>query len=246
MADIRSRLSGKGTAFGTWLAIDSPVSAEIVAKAGYDFVIIDTQHGGISLDHVLPLLQIFDAHDVPALVRVEWLEPSRMMRVVDLGAAGVIVPMVSTPEQARLAAEAIRYPPKGFRSFGPVRNYYAADGSNAEPLCLVMVETAEALGNLDAIASTPGVDGILVGPVDLALSLGLGLSFEMQPRIFEAMDAVVAACRKHDILSASAGLGIPNALELKDHGVQLVAVNSDNQMIRRAAAEDIAQLKGRA
>jgi len=243
MDSIRVKLAEGGSIFGTWIGLANTISAEIIGQAGYDFVISDTQHGGISPGDLLPLLQVFDFKNTPALVRVNWTDPAQIMRALDLGAAGVVVPMVSNARQARIAAEAVRYPPGGIRSFGQVRSYYSSEGAVADPICLVMVETAEAMENLDAIASTPGVDGILVGPVDLALSLGLGPALVMPPEVFIAMDRVVAACRRHNIISASASLGLGNARELMNRGVQMIVNGADSLFIRAGAAADIKEMR---
>jgi 4-hydroxy-2-oxoheptanedioate aldolase len=246
MNDIRAKMEKQPAAFGAWVAIDSTVSAEMMATAGYDFVIVDTQHGSISIDGALPMLQLFDAHCVPALVRIDAINPAKIMRVLDLGASGVIVPMVSTPEQARTVAAAARYPPRGCRSFGPVRHFYSAEGVVDDPLCFVMVETAEALRNLDAIASTPDLDGVLVGPLDLALSLGLDLATAVRvpPIVIEAIDQVVAVCKRHNILSACPGFSLANAQELLKRGVQLITVSSDLQFIRRGTSADLEECRG--
>jgi len=167
----------------------------------------------------------------------------QIMRAMDLGALGVIVPMVSTGEQARIAAQATRYPPHGNRSFGPVRNYYGAPGgAPQEPLCMVMIETAEAIDNLDAIAATPGVDGLFVGPVDLALALGLGAALAMPQQVIDAIGRVVEVCRKHGKISGCATLGMPNAKAMMDSGVQFLTLGSEVGLIRRGGAADLAQI----
>ncbi len=243
--DIRAHLAKGGSMLGTWVGMNNTVSAEIIAKAGYDFVIIDTQHGAVFPEDLLILLQLFDAHNVPPLVRVTWTDQPEIMRALDMGAAGVVVPMVSTPEQAKLAAEACRYPPRGTRSFGPVRSYYSTEGVVADPLCLVMCETKEGHENIDAIAATPGVDGVLVGPVDLALSYGYSTqeAFTAPQPILDATSDVVAACRKHNKISASAALGLPNGKELVRRGVQMVGVNADSFHIRLGVAADLKEMR---
>jgi 4-hydroxy-2-oxoheptanedioate aldolase len=112
-----------------------------------------------------------------------------------------------------------------------------------EPLCFVMIETAEAMQNLEAIAAVPGVDGLFVGPVDLAISLGLGPSLEMPKPVLDAIDQVVAACRKHGKISGSACLGLPNTHELMRRGVQYLAQGNDLGWIRRGAAAELEQLR---
>lgn len=242
MDKVREAVAAGRPTFGSWVAIGDSLSAEVMGKAGYDWVILDTQHGGITWDNMLGVMQALDLGGTRALVRVGWTDPMQIMRAMDLGALGVVVPMVSNAEQAKIAAQAIRYPPHGIRSFGPVRNYYAVPGGPPQdPLCFVMIETAEALENLDAIASTPGVDGLFVGPVDLALSLGLGPALVMPEQVLSAIDDVVAVCRKHNVISGCAALG--NAADLAKRGMQFLTLGNDVGMIRRLAAEDVAQIK---
>ena len=245
MDKIREKLARGGSIFGTWVALANTTSAEIIANAGYDFVVIDMQHGGIAPNDVLPLIQIFDGKGSPALVRVTWTDPAQIMRALDLGAAGVVVPMVSTAEQAKIAGDACRYPPAGIRSFGPVRRYYSTDGSVADPICLVMVETAQALDNLEAIASTPNVDGILIGPMDLALSLGFSQAEGLAgpPRIMEETSRIVEVCKQHNIISASAALGLPNGKKLAGAGVQMIAAGADSLQIMLGTASDLREMR---
>jgi 4-hydroxy-2-oxoheptanedioate aldolase len=241
---IRNALVTSTPSFGSWIAIADSVAVEVLGKAGYDWAILDTQHGGINWDNLLHLLQALDLGGTAGLVRVGWNDPMQIMRAMDLGAAGVVVPLVSTPEQALIAAQAIRYPPHGIRSFGPVRNYYATGADKGEPLCFVMIETAEALDNLDAIAATPGVDGLFVGPVDLALSLGLGLALTMPEQVLSKMDDVIAACRRHGKIAGVAALGLANAKVLAARGANFLTVSSDIGLLRRGAAADLEQVRG--
>ncbi len=244
MDKIREAVAAGRPSFGAWVALGDNVAAEIMGKAGYDWVILDTQHGGISWDQVLPVMQALDLGGTRALVRVGWTNPMQIMRALDLGALGVIVPMVSTAAQARIAVEATRYPPHGIRSFGPVRNYYAAPGAPApEPLCFVMIATAEAMDNLEEIAATPGVDGLFVGPIDLALSLGLGAALVMPEQVLAAAQRVAETCRRHRIISGCAALGMANAQALAQAGIQFLPISNDVGMLRRAAAADIAQAR---
>ncbi len=239
MDKVREAITAGRATFGSWISISDSVSVEMMGKAGFDWVILDTQHGGINWDNILHALQALDLSGTRAFVRVGWTDPMQIMRALDLGALGVVVPMVSNAEQARTAAQATRYPPHGIRSFGPVRNFYAVSDSPIEPLCFVMIETAEAMENLDAIAATPGVDGLFVGPVDLALSLGLGPALQMPDLVLEAIDKVIAVCRRHGKIAGGAGLGAPNTKLLMERGMQLLTLGSDAGFIRRGAAADV-------
>ena len=241
---LRARLKQPSApAFGSWIAIGHPLAAELMGRAGYDCVILDTQHGGLSEPQLLPMLQALDATGTPALVRVNWLDPALIMRAADLGAAGVVVPMVNTPEEAQKAVEAIRYPPQGVRSFGPVRSAYGAGSASEEPLCIVMIETIQALDNLAAIAAVEGLDGLLVGPTDLALSMGLGLSAEMPTAVLDAIEQIAAACRAHDLIAASFAFDPANAAEQARRGVHFLALGSDSLFIKRGAAQELEQLR---
>ena len=242
MDALRQQLAAGEPLLGAWVSMTDAQGLEIMAKAGYDFLLFDTQHGAMTWERLLPSMQAIG--QVPTLVRLGWRSPEQIMRALDLGAAGVVVPMVSTADDAQLAVQASRYPPSGYRSFGPVRNYYAAQAAGlAEPLCFAMIETAEAMQNLDAIAATPGLDGLFVGPVDLALSLGFGAALVMPPEILAAISQIVAACERHGIVAGCAGLGMANVEALLQRGVRFVATGSDAGHLRRAATADAEQAR---
>jgi 4-hydroxy-2-oxoheptanedioate aldolase len=192
---------------------------------------------------MIDTLRAVELGGTQTLVRVPWCTADHIMRTLDLGAGGVIVPMVSTAEQAALAASACRYPPHGNRSFGKVRSYYSPDGETIEPLCLVMIETAEAMDNLDAIAATPGVDGLFVGPVDLALSLGHGLALQMSDKILDCCRKVVEAAGRHGKIPGCAALGNDNARELAAIGMTFLALGADSGFVRTGAAATVALAK---
>lgn len=233
------------SSFGLWLSVGNSLSAEMVGQAGFDFVVLDMQHGGIGAEHLVSLIQALGLKHNQILVRVPWNDPALIMRALDVGAHGVIVPMVSSVEDAQAAAAACAYPPQGIRSFGTVRNYYGGSSdAPTKPLCLVMIETTQAMDNVDAIASVDGVDGLFVGPVDLALSMGLGAALQMPEEILSAVDQVVAACTRVDKLSGCASLGLPNAKLLAACKVGFITLGSDIGYIRRGAAADLAEVRG--
>jgi 4-hydroxy-2-oxoheptanedioate aldolase len=239
---LRQTLNAGLPTFAAWVSIGDSFSTELLGGSGYDALILDAQHGGITGENLGRLLQALDLNHAPGLVRVNSTDQALIMRALDLGAAGVIVPMVSTAAQARDAAQAVRYPPQGLRSFGMVRNYYGAPATSQQPLCFVMIETAEALSNLDAVAAVPGVDGLFVGPVDLALSMGIGPVLEMRDEVMAGIEQVVAACQRHKKISGSASLGLPYARALLDRGVQFIAQGSDLGFLRRGAAAELEKL----
>ncbi len=236
--------------FATWVAIGNPYTAELVSSAGYDCVVVDLQHGAVTWETLGTVIQAIDINRVPSLVRLATAEPADIMRALDLGAAGVVLPMISTPEQAYRAAQAMRYPPAGNRSFGKVRSYYSKPEQGEspaakpqEPLCFAMIETAEGLDNLAAIAAVEGIDGLFVGPVDLGLALGLGVVLEVHEGLLEAIEDIVKVCDQYGKISASASLGADYTRALMDKGVQLLVEGSDLGFIRRGAAQAVQQFR---
>ena len=241
MGKVREALAAGRPSYGSWVTLDSAMAAEVMGRAGFDWLILDGQHGAVDAGNMLSLIQAVELGGTPAIVRVGWNDESQIMRALDLGAYGVIVPMVSTVQEAQRAAAAVRYPPAGIRSFGKVRSYYGPSGEGTpEPLCLVMIETAEALQNLEEIAATPGVDGLFVGPIDLAISLGQGPAMPMTPEVLAAVSDVIAVCRKHGKISGSATLGADNARALVTMGLTFVPLGADTGFVRRGAAAELA------
>jgi 4-hydroxy-2-oxoheptanedioate aldolase len=177
------------------------------------------------------------------VVRVPWNDQPSIMRALDFGAAGVIVPMISTPQEARFAADAVRYPPHGVRSFGPTRGYYADDPNRIEPACLVMIETKAGLENIAAIAATPGVDGLFVGAADLGLDLGLSLSLKPTPPILAAIDRMIAVCNERGITPGAAGMDTKSSEDFLKRGVRFLTLSSDIGYMRRAMQEDVDTFK---
>jgi 4-hydroxy-2-oxoheptanedioate aldolase len=193
---LRERLEA-GPAIGLWAAIPSPLTAEAVALAGPDYVVADQQHGALEPTTLMAMLQAIAGAGSAPLVRVAGNEPFAIGQALDLGAQGVIVPMVESGEEAARAVAACRYAPEGIRSFGALRA-----GAGERPLCLVMIETRAGLENAAEIAATPGLDGIYIGPSDLALSLGLQPTLRLEhPPVLEALALVHAACADAGIVA---------------------------------------------
>src|SRR3990172_9661066 len=163
-------LWGQGQpALGGWLTVPSSVSAEIFAHAGFDWLTIDMQHGLIDYQVAVTMLQAISTTETVPIVRVPWNEPGIIMKALDAGAYGVIIPMVNSRAEAEAAVAACRYPPRGVRSYGPVRAvYYAGAGyfahADQEVCCIVMLETKEAVENADEILTVPGIDAAYIGP----------------------------------------------------------------------------------
>ena len=193
------KLQNRRPAVGYWMLLDSAVAAERLARIGYDYVCIDMQHGLFTYERVLHMLQTIDAGTAAGVVRVPTKDPADIGMALDLGARAIILPLVESAEEAARLVSAARYLPEGTRSFGPLRSSLRVGpkpgDANREIAVIAMIETADGLANVEAIAATPGVDAIYVGPADLTLSLGgthFGDASVREP--FEAaIDRVLAA-----------------------------------------------------
>ena len=235
-----------------WLSIGNPFTAEIMAAQGYDSICIDVQHGALDYSSALPMLQAMRASGVVPLARVPWLEPGIVMKVVDAGAYGVICPMVNTAQQAAEFVSYLRYPPLGQRSFGPTRANFSAGANyaaeaNGEILAFAMVETSEAMSNLDAIAATPGLDGIYVGPADLTFSLAQGRlapAFDREePEMIDALKKIIAACKKNGIRCAL-HCGTPEyAARAIAWGFDMTTVSGDARLLAAAAQASVSRFR---
>jgi 2-keto-3-deoxy-L-rhamnonate aldolase RhmA len=225
--------------FGGWVTFDSIAVVEQLALAGFDYIGIDTQHSMIDIPAAAKLLYALGPTAPPSLVRVPANDHTAIGKIVDCGADGVIVPMVNTPEDAAKAVAACRYGPAGVRSFGPVRAHIGREPLELEArvACLVMVETEEAVKNVDAIVRTPGLTGIYLGPGDLAVTMGLAPgAHPMPPRLREAQRRVSAACREAGVIAASHGLSTAHALEAAADGYTVISLTADKAYLRAGAA----------
>jgi 4-hydroxy-2-oxoheptanedioate aldolase len=224
----QARAEGRPS-FGAWSVLPGSLPAELMGRAGFDWVIIDTQHSGVAPGDLVSMIQALELGGTTPVVRVPWTDPPTIMRVLDFGARGVIVPMVNTAGEAQAAAAAMRYPPQGIRSFGPTRAAYGSPAdANEDVVLLVMIETSEALENVDEIAATPGVDGLFIGPVDLGLSMGLALDWTgSSPQILDAVDRVVAACARTGRFAGTVSSSPDHARELLRRGVSFVTLGAD-------------------
>ena len=242
---------GKASLNG-WLSIASPFSAEIMAAQPYDSITIDMQHGMIGYSSVVPMLQAMRASDVVPLVRVPWLDAGAIMKALDAGAYGAICPMINNRQQAEQLVSYVRYPPGGNRSFGPTRALFSvgadyANEANDEILCLAMIETAEAMENLEEIVSTPGLDGVYIGPSDLALGIGNG---RLAPHFDRKEEEMVTAIRK--ILAAAHAAGIRAALhcgtpeyaaKAVGWGFDMVTISNDVRLLSGAAFDSVSRTR---
>lgn len=242
---------GKPTING-WCSIGNAFTAEIMAAQGYDSLTIDVQHGALDYSNVLPMFQAMRASGVVPMARVPWLEPGIIMKVLDAGAYGVICPMVNNAEQAAEFVSYLRYPPLGQRSFGPTRVSFAAGANyageaNGEILAFAMIETADGMANLDAIAATPGLDGIYVGPADLTLALTQGRltpGFDREePEMIAAIQRIAATCKANNIRAALHCGTADYAARAIGWGFDMTTVAGDSRLLAAAAAASVARYR---
>lgn len=248
---IRAALAERGCAVGPWLTIADPAIVTALGAAGCDFVLADGQHAAHDLSNLLPLGAAAQAAGAALMVRVPWSEPWMVMRALDFGAAAVLVPMVSTIEQATSVARAMRYPPHGERSYGPKLH---ADGDPYDlahgPVCLVMIETQEGLDNVEQIAAVPGIDGLFLGPVDMGFALGEINTADDIPaginsvRSLEAVDRIVAAANDAGIAAAAAVFGSAHEAALARAGMRIQVARNDVELLTEGARARMNQLRG--
>ena len=249
---VKQRWQAGEACVNGWCAIPNSFAAELMAHSGWDSITIDLQHGMADYQTAVTMLQAISTTDVPPLARVPWLEPGIIQRMLDAGSMGIICPMINSAEEAEKFVGACKYTPLGYRSSGPVRAaiYAGADyiaNANEEILAIAMIETMEAIENLDAILSTPGLDGVYIGPTDLALTMG-------KPPVLDPTDAEVVANIEKIIDAANAkglGAGIhcgspEYAAKMIARGAKLVTIGSDGRLLQSAAQAAVATCKGEA
>ncbi len=240
--------AGRPTLNG-WLQIASPLAAEIMAEQGYDSLTVDLQHGVVDYADAVTMLQAIRARGAVPMARVPWLDPGAIMKMLDAGAYGIICPMISTRAEAERLVSYMRYPPHGTRSFGPARAALVSGGgyfeaANTELVCFAMIETAEAVANIDEIVATPGLDGIYIGPVDLTLGVTggrLAPGFDRQePEMVEVITRIVGAAKTAGI-RAGIHCGTPEyAARAAGWGFDFATVGSDIRFLTAGAEASVA------
>ncbi len=252
MANKLKQIWAEGrAAVNGWLAIPSGFSAEVMAQCGFDTVTVDLQHGVQDYQSMVQCFQAMGAHPVTPLVRVPWNEPGIIGKVLDGGAMAVICPMVNTAAQAEAFVAAAKYPPRGGRSNGPIRAGMYGDASsgyqataNAETLALPMIETREAVANLDAILDVPGVAGVYIGPSDLGYSHGLTPKLDREePEMLAIYDRVLAGCAARGIHAGIHCASAAYAARAIGMGFRLVTILNDSGLLMQAARGVVAQVR---
>lgn len=236
-ADIKRKLKAGEVSIGSWMSMGHPSIAEILGAAGYDWIVVETEHTAIDNSETLRLIMAIENAGAVPLVRLAWNDPIQCKAVLDSGAAGVIVPMVNTRADAELAVKAAKYPPLGFRGVGLARaqgygerfaEYVAA--ANDSGLLIVQIEHWEAVENIDEILAVPGIDGTFIGPYDMSMSMGLPGQLD-HPRVVAARERVLAATLAHGLAAGihlvhpeRASMDIPGYIKA---GYRFIALGTD-------------------
>jgi 4-hydroxy-2-oxoheptanedioate aldolase len=240
---------GRRTANG-WLSIPSSFAAEVMAHQGWDRLTIDLQHGVVDYQAAVAMLQAISTTVTVPIVRVPWLDPGIVMKMLDAGSYGVICPMINDHNEAETFVRACRYPPRGNRSMGPIRaTLYAGEDyarhANNTVLAIAMIETAAALDDLDAIFATPGLDGIYVGPSDLGAALGCPpILNPVETKVVAAIEHVLAAAKRAG-LRAGIHTGTPAyARRMQALGFDFISLASDSRLLALKSQESLAEIRG--
>ena len=242
-------LRGGQQQVGLWVSLSSPYAAEAIAPAGYDWALLDMEHSPNELHTLLGQLQAFAASGTTAIVRPDWNDPVKVKRLLDLGVPGLLFPMVETPEEARAAVAACRYPPRGKRgvagttranAFGRIEDYYTR--VEEETAILIQLETRQAVENAGAFADVEGVDGIFFGPADIGADIGL-LGQPMAPQVW---DLIRPAARRLIDRGMPVGTLVSDAdfaAELLSEGFTFVACGSDAGLLAKGADRLLAAVR---
>ena len=239
---LRPRLNSLTPLRNLFQTKPNPWVTELLASGPLESITFDLQHGMIEYNHLLGLLQAARTRNLIPLARLPWNRPEAIMKALDYGIEGLICPMIDTAADAAAFVRAAKYPPLGNRSFGPFRAAILTDEdyfvtANRETLCFAMIETAGAATNLEAIATTPGLDGLYVGPFDLSVSLGFPKRADFSdPQLLDILDQVQEVCRQHDLFSGVFTVRQEDAAAMVDRGFDLVTCGTEDMVIRQALA----------
>jgi 4-hydroxy-2-oxoheptanedioate aldolase len=239
---------GKAAVNG-WLAVPNSFSAEVMGHQGWDTLTIDMQHGLVDEGALLPMLQAVQSTPAMAMVRAPWLDPAALMKILDAGAQALICPMINTREDAERLVAYTRYAPRGTRSFGPVRaglvhgaDYAAA--ANDHVVVFAMIETAQALENLDAICSVAGLDAVYIGPSDLSLSMGCKPVFDdVDPPVAQAMDHILERAKAHGLRAGVHNGRTDVARARIAKGFDFVTISSDARILIAGAQQIVKEMR---
>jgi 4-hydroxy-2-oxoheptanedioate aldolase len=240
----------KEVVYGAWLSIPDTITAETAARAGFDYICIDVQHGLMDYQRALHMLQALDLGTAVPIVRAPSSDASLLGKFLDAGASAVILPMINSAEEARAAVAACRYAPAGCRSFGPTRPMmregmrYFQEANDAISV-IPMIETRQAIDNIEDIVGVDGVDGVYVGPFDLQVALNLPPAVDGDaPAFVSAIDRVLTHCKRAEVVAAVHG-NPQIASKRRAQGFRMITIASDVSVLRRGLQEALSIAKAR-
>lgn len=242
---VRDIWNAGGNVVNGWLASSSSYSAEIMASLGFDSVGLDLQHGMVDFDQALPILQAISVQAPTPLARIPWNDPVWIMKVLDAGALGLVCPMVNSAAEAEHLVQAMRYPPRGFRSFASVRGplYMGPDyakQANDTVIAFAMIETKTALDNIEEIVKVEGLDAIYIGPSDLALGIGHDpIPDPTEKAVLDAIEHVRRVAAEAGVMPCIHTAGGEHARRCFEQGFRLCTIANDVSLMRKAATAEI-------
>lgn len=245
---LKSWRDGRKTLNG-WLSLPDANCSEAMAHAGWDSLTIDMQHGLVGYRDAVAMLRAISTTDVVPIVRVPWLEEGTIMKMLDAGTYGIICPMINNQDAAARLAKACRYPPRGIRSAGPVRAliYGGQDYSKYADdtvLCFAMIETVEAVRNLDSILAVEEVNGIYIGPSDLSLTHGYGPGFDRQePQMLELIGSIIARVSAAGKYCGIHCESVTYGTRMLAQGASFITVGSDMRFVKAAAGAVVTEFR---
>jgi 2-dehydro-3-deoxyglucarate aldolase len=251
MSSLKENLASNRLTIGSWITLAHPAIAEIMAKAGFDWLVVDLEHSVITIGEAEELIRVIDLCGVPPLVRLTWNDPNQIKRVMDAGAYGIIVPMVNSRDEAEKAVESVYYPVRGRRGVGLAR----AQGYGAQfpeytkwlgeqAVVIVQVEHIEAVNHLESILSVNGVDGYIIGPYDLSASMGLPGELD-HPEVKATIERIKQIGRG---MNKPGGLHIvePDPEKLRRHieeGFKFLAYSVDIRMLDKTCRDGLSAIR---
>ena len=242
---LRAKFAAGRKCLGVWCNVIDTIYTESLAASGFDFIILDNEHGPSMPGDTLRHLQVLSRMDTAAIVRVPWNDQVYIKRVLDAGADTIMVPMVETAEQARAAVAACRYPPQGQRSFGPWRDAGLVrdmdawwQGANERLFVIVQIESAKAVDNVDAIAAVEGVDALFIGPNDLSGSIGKLRDYE-NPAFLALVERAIAGIRKSGKPMGAVPWGNKTTADLLRAGFAMSAASTELSLLVGAARAEV-------
>ena len=251
---LARRLRAGETVYAAWCMIGSPVVAETIAREGFAAVVLDAQHGLWDTASLIAGVGGLSHAESTPMVRVPLNDFALVSRALDFGAEAIIAPMINSAADARQFVAAAKYPPLGERSWGPIRAMQLQGRTapvdymreaNDGTLTFAMIETATALDNVDAIAATPGIDALFVGPYDLSTALSSGTAQDVQaPKVEQAIDKICAAAKKAAKIPGIYCRDVASALAIAKRGFRFIVAGNDQTTLREATVAQLKALKG--